>query len=109
MSTTKTTPRRIWLLVSILCLIPAALIISIWLRVINTTSNAEIRKGDFVSYFPAIMQEGFIIKGVLVVCCIAAIIFGSRSFNQPIVALRIISIITVLIAVLIALTALFSM
>jgi hypothetical protein len=109
MSSTKTPPRKLWLFVSVLCLVPAVLIIGIWLRVMNTTSNVEIRKGDFVSYFPAFMQEGFIIKGLVLVCCIAAIIFGSRSFNQPIVALRIISMITVLIAVLIALAALFSM
>jgi hypothetical protein len=106
---TKTPPRKIWLLASVLCLIPAALIFLIWIRVIGSTSNPEIRKTEFLSYYPAFMQEGFFIKGFTLLCCIAAIIFGSRSFNQPIVALRILSIIIVLIAVLIALGVLFSM
>ncbi len=106
---TKNPPRTIWIIASALSLVPAILIIAIWIRVIGSTSNPEIRKNDFLAYFPSFMQEDYFIKGFTFLCCIAAVIFASRSFNQPVVALRMISILMVLIAVLIALTALFSM
>ncbi len=103
MSSHKTPPRKTYTVAAILCLAPPLLTQGIWWMASNETTNAALRKAEFLSYFPSFMQSSKIIMVFSLGCCLAAILLGCMSFNQKSVVLRLVCIGVVLVASVLAL------
>ena len=108
--TTAVAPKKTYELVAIFFLIPALYIQSKWLNVFygSGTSSPSARTSSYLGDFP----DFFSVRSLAFLClafAVLAIVFASKSFNQPKVFWRVSSFIVVLIGSLITLLCLFQM
>jgi len=103
------TPKKTYELIAIILLLPALYIQIKWLQVFNDGSSLSpsARTERFLDTFPSMIASGRLIALLSLIFAVAAVVFASRSFNQPKIAWRVSSLIVVLIGSLIALLSAF--
>lgn len=107
--TTHHTPKRSLAIIGLLLLIPPVLMQSLWIDAFNGESDPLSRKERFLEHFPLFLQSSTILLLFSLACCVFAIVILSRSFNNRAVWLRVLSMVAVVVAVLLALLNVFQM
>ena len=107
--TTHHTPKKSLAFIGLLLLIPPILLQVLWINAYNNESIPSDRKDKFLELFPSFLQNSVLLLLFSLACCVAAIIILSRSFNNRAVSLRVVSMLAVIVAVLIALLNFFQM
>jgi hypothetical protein len=107
---TVAAPKKTYELIAIAFLIPALYIQLKWLQVFMSsgTLSAEARTSTFVDSFP-IVSSARVIALISLAFSVLAIVYASRSFNQPKTFLRVSSFVVVFIGSITALLSIFEM
>ena len=107
---TVAAPKKTYELIAIAFLIPALYIQVKWMMLFmgDSTLSPEARTSTFVESFPVISSAVFIAL-LSLTFSVLAIVFASRSFNQPKIAWRISSFVVVFIGAILALLSIVQM
>lgn len=101
MSTKSHISRRLTAVLAVLFLLPALIFFIMWwsvgLRYSGINESEQIEA--FLGYFPAWLKNIDVIHTISIICSIAAIVLAARSFKKRLLAVRILMLLTVLIAI----------
>lgn len=105
MSTRSHVSRRFTAGVAILFLLPALIIFILWWSIGLRYSgiNESEQMDTFLGYFPQWLKNVNIIHTISIICCVVAVILAARSFKKRLFTVRILMLLTVLIAIFIIL------
>jgi hypothetical protein len=101
MSTKSHLPGKITAGLSVVFLIPPLILFIMWSSVgLRYPDMSDSSKMDtYLGYFPKFLQDIPLINIFSIVCCIIAIILASRSFKKHLLSIRLLMLITVLLAI----------
>jgi hypothetical protein len=105
MSTNNHLKKKVTAVISILFLLPAVVMFMIWTSIgirVPDISNVD-RQETFLNYFSGLFKNLHVVNIVSIILCLVSIIFASRSFQKRLLSLRLIMLITVLVAIFIIL------
>jgi hypothetical protein len=105
MSTNSHVSRRWTAAFAIILLLPALILFIIWSSIgLRYSGIGEGQQLDtYMSYFPSWLQDMKALHGISIVSCILAIVFAARSFKKRLLSVRVLMLMTVLIAIFILL------
>jgi hypothetical protein len=105
MSTNSHVSRRWTAAFAILLLLPALILFIIWSSIgLRSSGIGEGQQLDtYMNYFPSWLQDMKILHGISIVSCILAIVLAARSFKKRLLSVRVLMLMTVLIAIFILL------
>jgi len=101
MSTKSHVPGKITAAIAILFLLPPLVFFMMWSSIglrYSDMSNSD-KFDTFLGYFPGFLKSMTTIHIISFTCCIIAIILASRSFKKHLISLRVLMLITVLLAI----------
>lgn len=101
MSTKSHVHGKITAAVSILFLLPPLILYLIWVSIgLRSTDMSISDKIDtYVGYFSGLFTNIHVINAIAILCCIITIILASRSFKKHLLSIRVLMLITVLLAI----------
>jgi hypothetical protein len=105
MSTKSHVPGKITAAIAILFLLPPLILFMMWSSIglrYSDISNSD-KTDTFLGYLPDFLKNMTAIHVISLACCIIAIILASRSFKKHLISLRLLMLITVLLAIFIIL------
>lgn len=105
MSTNSHVKKKVTAVISILFLLPALVMFMIWTSIgirIPDISDVD-RQETFLNYFSGLFKDIHVVNIVSIIFCLISVIFASRSFQKRLLSLRLIMLITVLVAIFIIL------
>jgi hypothetical protein len=105
MSTNNHLKKKVTAVISILFLLPALVMFMIWTSIgIRVPDVSDVdRQETFLNYFSGLFNNIHVVNIVSIILCLISIIFASGSFRKRLLPLRIIMMITVLVAMFIIL------
>ena len=105
MSTNSHVKKKVTAAISIIFLLPPLIFWMMWISVgLRFPGISEVdRQESFLSYFSGLFKNIHVVNIISIVFCIISIILASRSFQKRLLPLRILMLITVLIAIFIML------
>jgi hypothetical protein len=105
MSTNNHLKKKVTAVISILFLLPALVMFMIWTSIgIRVPDVSDVdRQETFLNYFSGLFNNIHVVNIVSIILCLISIIFASGSFRKRLLPLRIIMLITVLVAIFIIL------
>ncbi len=105
MSTSSHVSRRFTAVLAILFLLPALIFFIMWWSISLRYSgiNESEQMDTFLGYFPQWLKSINIIHAVSIICCVVAVVLAARSFKKRLLSVRILMLLTVLIAIFIIL------
>jgi hypothetical protein len=105
MSTNNHLKKKVTAVISILFLLPALVMFMIWTSIgIRVPDLSDVdRQETFLNYFSGLFNNIHVVNIVSIILCLISIIFASGSFRKRLLPLRIIMLITVLVAIFIIL------
>lgn len=111
MATSHLVSRRITAALAIVFLLPALMFFIIWSSIgLRMTGKSAQEKIDlYVGYFPGWLQHFTTIHIISLVCCVMAIILGSRSYSKDWLSVRVPMLLTVVVALFIILFDIYQM
>ena len=74
-----------------------------------TGISQEEKLSTYLGHFPAWLQNIATIHIISIVCCVIAIIFATRSFSKHLLSVRVMMMLTVLVAIFILLFDIYQM
>jgi hypothetical protein len=111
MSTKSHVPGKITAALSVVFLIPPLILFmmysSVGLRYPDMSDSSKM--DTYLGYFPKGLQDITIINAISIAFCIIAIILASRSFKKHLLSIRLLMLITVLLAIFLILIDLFQL
>jgi hypothetical protein len=101
MSTKSHVPGKVTAAIAIVFLLPPLIFFMMWSSIgLRYSDLSDSDKADtFLGYFPGFLKNITTIHIISLVCCIIAIILASRSFKKHLISLRLLMLITVLLAI----------
>ncbi len=111
MSTKSHVPARITAIIAMVFLLPALIFYIMWSTIGLQSSdlNANEKLSAYLGKFPPFMQNLNTINVISIICCVLAIVFASRSFKKYLVSMRVLMMLTVLIALFIILVDIYQL
>ncbi len=105
MTTTSHVPSKVTAIIAMVFLLPALILFIMWssIGLQGSGLNAEEKISIYLAKFPSVMQNLTTIHVISIVCCLFAIGFASRSFRKHLLSIRIVMMLTVLVAMFILL------
>ncbi len=105
MSTTSHVPSKVTAIIAIVFLLPALLFFIMWssIGLQGSGLNAEEKVSVYLAEFPSALQSLTTIHTISIVFCLLSIGFAARSFRKHLLSIRILMMLTVLVAVFILL------
>ena len=111
MSTKSHVPSKITAAIAIIFLLPPLIFFMMWSSLALRFSDLSVsdKTDTFLGYFPGFLRNMNIIHGISITCCIVAIVLASRSFKKHLLSVRVLMLVTVLIAIFIIFFDIFQM
>lgn len=111
MTTKSHVPSKITAIIAIVFLLPALVLFIMWSSIGLHSSglNAQEKISMYLAKFPVAMQNLNIIHLISIVCCLFATYFAARSFRKHLLSIRILMMLTVLVAMFILLFDIYQM
>ena len=111
MSTTSHVSSKWTALFAIIFLIPALIIFIMWSSIgLRFSGISEGEKMDtYMGYFPGWLHNINTIHSISIVCCLVAITLAARSFKKKLLSIRVLMLMTVLVAIFILLFDIYQM
>lgn len=105
MTTTSHVPSKVSAAIAIVFLLPALIFFIMWssIGLQGTGLNANEKISAYLGKFPVFMQNLTTINIISIVCCLLAIVFAARSFKKHLLSVRVLMMLTVLVALFIIL------
>lgn len=105
MSTNSHVKKKVTAIISIIFLLPPLIQFIMWSSISFrfTNLNDVDKQATFLGYFSGLFKNLHVVNIISVVFCLVAIILASRSFQKRLLSLRILMLVTVLIAIFIIL------
>ena len=105
MSTNSHVKKKVTAVISILFLLPPIVMFMMWTSVgLGSPDMSDVDKQEtFLGYFSGLFENIHVVNIVSIILCLVSVIFASRSFQKKLLPLRIIMLITVLVAIFIIL------
>lgn len=111
MSTNSHVSRKWTAALAILFLLPALILFIMWssigLRVSGLSQGEQI--DTYMGYFPGWLSNMNTIHAISIVCCILAIVLAARSFKKRWLSIRVLMLMTVIVAIFILLFDIYQM
>lgn len=111
MSTKSHVPGKITAALSIVFLLPPLILFMMWasigLRYSDMDNNNKI--DTYLGYFGGIFKNIHVINLISIICCLVAIVLASRSFKKHLLSIRVLMLITVLLAIFIIMFDIFQL
>lgn len=103
MSTSSHVKKKVTGALSVLFLLPPLIMFIMWTSIgIRFSGMSDVDKQDtFLGYFSGLFKNLHVVNIVSIVFCLVAIVLASRSFQKRLLSLRLIMLITVLVAIFI--------
>ena len=101
MSTKSHVPGKITAAIAIVFLLPPLVFFMMWSSIglrYSDISNSD-KTDTFLGYFPAFLKNMTTVHVISLACCVIAIILASRSFKKHLISLRVLMLITVVLAI----------
>ncbi|MEO9144332.1 MAG: hypothetical protein ABI237_02140 [Ginsengibacter sp.] len=101
MSTKSHVSRKITAALAILFLLPALIFFIMWSSIGFRYSgiNASEQMDTFLGYFPEWLRNINAIHAISIICCVVAVILAARSFKKRLLTVRVLMLLTVLMAI----------
>ena len=111
MTTKSHVPSKVTAIIAMVFLLPALVLFIMWssIGLQDSGLNAQEKISIYLAKFPVAMQNLSTIQIISIVCCLLAIVFAARSFRKHLLSIRILMMLTVLVAVFILLFDIFQM
>lgn len=111
MSTKSRVPTKLTAALAILFLLPPLVLFIMWSSIGLRYSGIDAgeKMDTYLTYFPEWLKDINIIHAISFVCCIIAIILAARSFKQRLLLIRVLMLLTVLVAIFIILFDIYQM
>jgi len=105
MSTSSLVSRKVTAALAIIFLLPALVLFIMWSSIgLRVTGISEDEKmGIYMGYFPTWLQNITAIHIISIVCCVIAIMLATRSFSKHLLSVRVLMLMTVVVALFILL------
>jgi len=105
MSTNSHVKKKVTAVISILFLLPSIVLFMMWNSIgLRFPDMSDVDKQEaFLDYFSGLFKNIHVVNIVSIIFCLVSVIFASRSFQKRLLPLRIIMLITVLVAIFIIL------
>ena len=105
MTKTSHVPSKVTAVIAIVFLLPSLIFFIMWssIGLQATGLNAREKVSAYLEKFPVFMQSITTINIISIVCCMLAIVFAARSFRKHLLSVRVLMMLTVLVAVFIIL------
>lgn len=105
MTKTSHVPSKVTAVIAIVFLLPSLIFFIMWssIGLQATGLNAKEKISAYLEKFPVFMQSITTINIISIVCCLLAIVFAARSFRKHLLSVRVLMMLTVLVAVFIIL------
>ncbi|HEU5364971.1 MAG TPA: hypothetical protein VFU62_05545 [Hanamia sp.] len=103
MSTKSHVPSKITAAIAIIFLLPPLIFFMMWSSLglrFNDMSLSD-KTDTFLGYFPGFLRNMNTIHAISIICCIVAIVLASRSFKKRLLSVRVLMLLTVLLAIFI--------
>jgi hypothetical protein len=111
MTKTNRVSRKTTAVLAIVFLLPALILFIMWSSIgLKVTGISQEEKlSTYLGYFPTWLQSIATLHTISIVCCLMAIIFATRSFSKHLLSVRVLMLLTVLVAVFILLFDIYQM
>lgn len=111
MTKTNRVSRTTTAVLAIIFLIPALVLFIMWSSIgLKVTGISQQEKlTTYLGYFPSWLQSISTIYTISIACCVIAIIFATRSFSKHLLSVRVMMLLTVLVAIFILLFDIYQM
>lgn len=98
-------PSKVTAIIAMVFLLPALVLFIMWssIGLQGSGLNAKEKISIYLAKFPVAMQNLYTIHVISIVCCLLAIGFAARSFRKHLLSIRILMMLTVLVAMFILL------
>lgn len=105
MTTKSHVPSKVTAIIAIVFLLPALILFIMWSSIGLQVSglNAAEKISAYLEKFPPVLQNFTVLNIISIVCCLLATIFAARSFRKRVLSVRIVMMLTVLVAMFILL------
>ncbi len=105
MSTTSHVPSKVNAVIAIVFLLPALIFFIMWLSIgiSDNTLNVNEQIYAYLQKFPGFMRNLTTINIISILCCILSIAFAARSFRKHLLSVRVLMMLTVIVALIIIL------
>ncbi len=105
MTTTSHVSSKATAVIAMVFLLPALIFFIMWSSIGLQASglNAKEKISSYLEKFPVFMQSLTTINIISIVCCLLAIVFAARSFKKHLLSVRVLMMLTVLVALFIIL------
>lgn len=105
MSTNSHVKKKVTAVISIIFLLPPLIQFIMWSSIsFRFTNLSDVDKQTtFLGYFSGLFKNLHVVNIISIILCLVAIILASRSFQKRLLSLRIMMLVTVLIAIFIIL------
>ena len=105
MTTKSHVPSKVTAIIALVFLLPALILFIMWssIGLQGSDLNAEEKISAYLAKFPSLIQNLYTIHIISIVCCLIAIGFAARSFRKHLLSIRILMMLTVLVAMFILL------
>ncbi|MEO6637505.1 MAG: hypothetical protein ABIN25_04470 [Ginsengibacter sp.] len=111
MTTRSHVPSKVTAIIAMVFLLPALILFIMWSSIGLEASgiNAAEKISIYLAKFPPVLQNFTLIHIISIVCCLIATFFAARSFRKRLLSIRVLMMLTVLVAMFILLFDLFQM
>lgn len=111
MSTKSHVPGKVTAALSIVFLLPPLILFMMWVSIGLRSSdmNNSDKTDTFLGYFGGFFKSLHEINLISIICCLVAIVLASRSFKKHLLSIRVLMLITVLLAIFIMLFDIFQL
>jgi len=101
MSTKPHVPGKVRAALSIVFLLPPLIFFMMWISIGLRYSdmNSSEKTDTFLGYFGGLFENLYVINLISIICCLVAIVLASRSFKKHLLSIRVLMLITVLVAI----------
>jgi hypothetical protein len=101
MSTKSHVPGKVTAALSVVFLLPPLILFMMWISIGLRYSdmNSNEKTDTFLGYFGGLFKSLHVINLISIICCLVAIVLASRSFKKHLLSIRVLMLITVLVAI----------
>ena len=111
MTTKSHVSRKVTTVLAIIFLLPALILFMMWssigLKVSGLSEQDQVSM--YLDYFPAWLKNISTIHTISIVCCVMAIILATRSYSKDLLSVRVLMLLTVVVAFFILLFDIYQM
>lgn len=111
MTTKSHVPSKVTAIIAIAFLLPALILFIMWssIGLQGSGLNAAEKISAYLDKFPSVLQNFTAIHIISIVCCLLATFFAARSFRKRELSIRVLMMLTVLVAMFILLFDIYQM